>query len=260
MESLLPKKKTQQDVIAGIKHIVLYGLPKSGKTTAAALIDRNVILKFEPNSNIYVESYNVDFSYDANSPDSIKQTLEKIKKIVEELKQDTTFKFVTIDSLSSILPLAEYVGEILYSQTSFGKNWFTELKKDYHSILNLPRGAGYDFYKKGLNKIYDALFSSGKIIITLAHVKDKVNADGNVSMLEIDAPGNISRSIAKDAQMIGYVYRATPEEVYVSFNNAGNVLTGSTVPKLHGKSFLISKKIDDNTIVGLWKEMLPELF
>jgi len=261
MESLLPKQKTQDDLIKKVNHIILYGLPKSGKTTAAALIENNLILKFEKNATTSVASYSIDLSYQEANIETIKAILEKLAKIVEELKQDKQFKFVTIDTLSSLLPIAEYVGEVLYSQTLIGKNWFTTNKKEYGSILNLPRGIGYDFLKKGLNKIYEHLMTSGKIIITLAHVKDKYNENNVVTMSEIDAPGSISRNLAKDAQIIGYVFRGNPDEVYVSFENGNNILTGSTIPKLHGKKFLITKRNPETQeIKGYWEDMLPELF
>ncbi|GIU70090.1 MAG: hypothetical protein KatS3mg002_1326 [Candidatus Woesearchaeota archaeon] len=237
---------------SNIKHVVLYALPKIGKTTAVSLIPNNVILAFEDQS-FFVEADIIDMR--ANNDEQIKNKLKELPEYVKSLKE-AGYKFITIDTLSSMLPFGKYLGEALYSKTLIGKNWFSKNKAEYGDLLNLPKGLGYEYLRQGINRIYDYLFDSGLKVITVAHVKEKYSDEtGNVSMLDIDAPGSLSRSIAKDAQIVGYLTKKKKDEVWISFKNFDNTITGTIIKELQDTEILLTKREDDK-IISNWDEIL----
>ncbi len=238
--------------LKNVNHIIIYALPKVGKTTAVSMIPKNVILAFEDQA-FYCEGDMIDMR--ANTEETIKEKLKQLPDIINEIKS-ANYNFVTIDTLSSMIPYAKYLGELLYSKTVIGKNWFTKGKADYGDLLNIPKGLGYEYLKQGVTKFYDLLFSNNLKVITVAHVKEKYMDDsGTISMLDIDAPGPVSRMLAKEAQIIGYLSKRKTDEVWISFKNTENILTGTIVPDLQGKDFILTKKKDDK-FESNWEEIL----
>jgi hypothetical protein len=61
--------------------------------------------------------------------------------------------------------------------------------------------------------------------------------------------------LAKEAQIIGYLSKRKTDEVWISFKNTENILTGTIVPDLQGKDFILTKKKDDK-FESNWEEIL----
>ncbi len=247
-------KKTEANQKKDVKRIILYGLPKSGKTTLCSTLPNALFLSFERGTK-HIPNIDVIDLETPDNPKLLHETLQKIKLIINELKEDKKYKFVVIDSLSSMLPVAKYLGELLYSQTTIGKNWFTEGKQKYGDLINLPMAAGYDYWKKGVDKLYELLESSGKIIVTIAHLKEKAQQD-RASTIEIDAPSNISKHLSKESEVIGLVYKAKDNEVMLSFKNYGSVLCGTIIQELQDKEFVVTRRLEDGTIKSHIDELL----
>lgn len=248
----LPTEKVKSQKI--IRNAILFGLPKIGKTSLCAN-DYTLIISFEPNA--HVEGYKIDVSEHIKHPDKHIQIIKSLNSLMDELKNDTKFKYIAIDNLSSILPLAKTVGESIYSKTLLGSNWFSENKQKYGDLLNLPKGAGYDYLKQGYIKLKEMFNKSGKPIIWLGHIKDKYVEDNvnTVSFMEVDIPGSISRVMSKDADIIGHLFRVGNNHLVVSFKNNRNVLTGSNIPELANNEYVISEK-KDNTIISYLDEIM----
>lgn len=251
----IPQSKVKEDV--KIRNVILFGLPKIGKTTACS-IDSSIVFSFE-NTNPFIESYKIDLSeyMKSGSPDTYNEILKQMVEVCNQLKGNDKFKYIVIDSLSSMLPLAKHIGEVLYSRTAIGKNWFSELKPKYGDLLNLPKGLGYDFMKKGFEKIKDIFNSTNKTCIWIGHIKDKyVDTDvSQVGYSEVDIPGSISRMFSKDAEIVGYLYKKTDKYLIVSFKNNSNVLCGTNVPYLSNKEFILSE-LKGDTVVSYLDELL----
>lgn len=248
----LPKQKQKPE--KKIKNCILYGLPKSGKSTLCA-IDNSIIFSFEDNTN-NLEAYVINL-YPYIKSDNTDYTLliKDISDILNELKQNNQFKYIVVDNLSSIIPLAKYIAEVIYSRTLMGKAWFTKNKAEYKDILNLPMGAGYDYLRQAFEKLIYMFNNTGKTTIWIGHIKDKYANDGTISFTEVDMPGSSARMLSKHAEAIGYVYRAEKDKVYVSFENLGNILSGSNFIEFSGKVFLGSE-FKDNKVVSYLDDIL----
>lgn len=254
----IPKEKNKIEN-RPLRNVVLFGLPKIGKSSLAAN-DETLIISFEHNTS-HVEGYIIDLS----ERKEYKELLKDIKDLCDKLKEDTKFRYIAVDNLSSLLPLVKYIAEVLYNNTAIGKNWFVENKQKYGDILNLPKGMGYDFLKQAYIKMIEIFNGTGKTCIWLAHVKDKyVEEAGIVSMMEVDIPISSARAFGKESEAIGYLYRikddttksvlnpkteVTGDKLIVSFIPAErNVLCGSNVRWLANKEFIGSELRKDGSV------------
>lgn len=247
----IPKEKNKAED-KPLKNVVLFGLPKIGKSSLVAN-DETLIISFEHNTS-HVEGYIIDLS----DRKDYKELLKDLKDLCDNLKNEDNFRYIAIDNLSSLMPLVKHIAEILYSNTIIGKNWFSDTKQKYGDVLNLPKGIGYDFLKQAYIKLMELFNSTGKTCIWLAHVKDKyMEETGLISMMEVDIPLSSARAFGKESEAIGYVYRSkdeqyksvlnekievTGDKVIISFVPAEkNVLCGSNVKWLSNKEFIGSE-------------------
>lgn len=213
---MLPKEKKKPEV-SKVNPILIYGMPKVGKSEAFAKLEKNLILDFE-GSTKRIECYKIDV-----------ETLKQFYEIVEELKKDTFFEYVTIDTITSMEKIAKDFAEFKYSKTTFGVNWYKEHKQRYLDITNLPNGLGHSFLKDAYVDMIRALLSTNKRIIIIGHVKDSYKDDGGISIQynDIDLHGMTKRALLnKYIEAIGYVYREKENENKISFVPNLNLVAG----------------------------------
>ncbi len=112
MSIVLPTKKVAADR-TNPKRLVIYSKPKTGKTTAYAGLDDNLILDLE-NGADYVEALKLKVN-------SLQELLEAGKAIKEAGKP---YKYVTIDTVTALEDMVGPLAIKLYKQTSMGKNYY----------------------------------------------------------------------------------------------------------------------------------------
>ncbi len=125
MSIVLPTKKVKAER-QNPKRIVIYSKPKTGKTTAYAGLDNNLILDLE-NGADYVDALKVNIN-------SLQELLDTGKAIKEAGKP---YKFITVDTVTALEDMIMPLAIKLYKQTPMGKNF------DGDTVITLPNGAGY---------------------------------------------------------------------------------------------------------------------
>lgn len=154
-ELVLPTKKVGSTRV-NPKRMVVYSKPKTGKTTAFAGLDNNLIIDLE-NGTEYVDALKVK----ANS-------LADIRKIGEAIKvANYPYQRVTIDTVTA---LEDMVGELaikLYKNTAMGARWSGD------NILTLPNGAGYLYVRQAFFQVLDYIDTFAPEIILSGHIKDE---------------------------------------------------------------------------------------
>lgn len=108
------------------KNLIIFGLPKAGKTTALSTLPNNLILDIEDGSD-YVSALKVK----ANNVKEIKEVCEAIKEA------GCPYDFITIDTVTALEDLAKPLALALYKKTPAGMNDI--LTKD---VLTIAHGAG----------------------------------------------------------------------------------------------------------------------
>jgi hypothetical protein len=146
--------------------------------------------------------------------------------------------------------------EDLYSKSSMGKNWFTDGKPKYGSILNMPNGAGYPWLREAFTKVVDYLKTWAPRIILVGHVKDVV-LDKNGSefnALDLDLTGKLKRITSSQSDAIGYLFRKGNKNI-LSFKTTDEISCGARPEHLRNKEVVLSELIDEETLTTFWENV-----
>ena len=210
------------------KRIVIYSKPKTGKTTAYAGLDNNLILDLE-NGADYVDALKVKIS-------NLQELLDAGKAIKEAGKP---YDYVTIDTVTALEEMIMPLAIKLYRETSMGKNF------DGNTVANLPNGAGYLYIRQAFFQVLDFIDTLAPTIILSGHIKDKqVDDKGELVMsANIDLTGKIKSMICANADAIGYMFRKGNKTI-LSFKTNDEVTCGARPEHLRNEEIVITEMID----------------
>jgi hypothetical protein len=208
---------------------VIYSKPKTGKTTAFAGLDNNLILDLE-NGTEYVDALKVKIG-------SLQELLDVGKAIKEAGKP---YQFVTVDTVTALEEMIMPLAIKLYRQTPMGKNF------DGDTVTTLPNGAGYLYIRQAFFQVLDFIDTLAPTIILSGHIKDKqVDDKGELVMsANIDLTGKIRSLICANADAIGYMYRKGNKTI-LSFKTNEEVTCGARPEHLRNEEIVVSEMADD---------------
>ena len=242
---LIPKEKTKRKT-DNPKNLIMFGLPKVGKTTLLSMLPKCLIVDFEDGTD-YVESYAVKIS-------NYKQLFALAKELKETPGQ---FDFIAFDTTTALEDIALPYANKLYRDTVMGKNF-----DEGENVLKLPNGAGYQYLREAMQKMIGWFEKTIPNVILVGHVKDKsLNENGTeLNVKDLDLTGKIGRILSAASDAICYIYRDTETgNVMANFGDGSSVLCGSRIAQLSGKTILLSEKLEDNTIKTYWENIYPSL-
>jgi len=227
MSIVLPTKKVKAERV-NPKRIVIYSKPKTGKTTAYAGLEDNLIIDLE-NGADYVEALKVKVS-------SLQELLDTGKAIKAA---GNPYKYITIDTVTALEDMIMPLAIKLYRQTPMGKNY------DGDNVTTLPNGAGYLYIRQAFFQVLDFIDTLAPTIILSGHIKDKVVDDKGemVMSANIDLTGKIKSLICANADAIGYMYRKGNKTI-LSFKTNEEVTCGARPEHLRNEEIVISEMID----------------
>lgn len=227
MSIVLPTKKVKAER-QNPKRIVIYSKPKTGKTTAYAGLDDNLIIDLE-NGTDFIDALKVKIS-------SLQELLDTGKAIKAA---SNPYKFVTIDTVTALEDMIMPLAVKLYRATPMGKNY------DGDNITTLPNGAGYLYIRQAFFQVLDFIDTLAPTIILSGHIKDKVVDDKGemVMSANIDLTGKIKSLICANADAIGYMYRKGNQTI-LSFKTNEEVTCGARPEHLRNEEIVISEMID----------------
>jgi len=231
MEIVLPKKKVSA-TRTNPKRMIIYSKPKTGKTTAFAGLDDNLIIDLE-NGSDYVEALKVK----ANS-------LEELIAIGKQIKeQGKPYKYVTLDTVTALEDMVKPLAAKLYRETPMGKNFSGD------DVIKLPNGAGYLYIRQAFFQVLDFVDTLADTVILSGHIKDKqVDDKGELVMsANIDLTGKIKSLICANADAIGYMFRKG-DKVILSFKTNEEVTCGARPEHLRNQEIVISESVDGKII------------
>lgn len=235
---VLPLKKIQAERV-NPKRLVIYSKPKTGKTTAFAGLDENLIIDLEDGSD-YIEGYKVKA-----------KNLAELRQIGDALKEaNYPYKYVTIDTVTALEDMVLPLAKKLYQQTSMGKNF------DGDSVLKLANGAGYLYIRQAFFQVLDYIDTFAPHIILSGHIKDKqVDDKGELVMAaNIDLTGKIKSLICANADAIGYMYRKG-NKTFISFKSNDEVTCGARPVHLRNKEIVLVESNEEGNLSYGWNEI-----
>ena len=248
MSLTLPTSKIPA-VSTNPQYLVLYGLPKAGKTSCLAQLENNLIIDLEGGSQ-FIDAMAVQA-----------RTINDLGEIAQAIRAKNTevghnfYKHITIDNATRLEDICMSYACTLYRKTELGKNW----KGD--DVTTLARGAGYKYLRDAVKKVIDMFKDLCDEFILVGHVKDSItDKDGEeVNAKEIDLVGKLGKIICGMADAVGYVYRKD-NETHISFKSGGDgTIMEARARHIAGKDVVIATGNDDGSITTYWdKVYLPE--
>lgn len=244
---VLPKEKNKPKV-NNPRFLILYGKPKSGKTTIAAALDSNLIVDLEGGSE-YLSALSVQ----ARNINDLGAISNAIKAEIANTGKKP-YKFITIDNATRLEEMCLDYAKILYMQTPMGKTY----KGD--DIRTLPNGSGYLYIREAVKKVINMFKDLCENFILIGHTKDKIiNKDGEeLSEMALDLVGRLSDIICGEADAVGYIYRKKNETI-ISFEGGDNTIREARAPHLRGQKIVIADSDENNNVTVHWDRIyLPE--
>jgi hypothetical protein len=237
MSIILPTKKVKVERF-NPKRLIIYSKPKTGKTTAFAGLEDNLILDLEDGAD-YVEALKIKIN-------SLQDLLDAGKAIKEA---GCPYKYVTVDTVTALEDMIGPLAVKLYKQTSMGS------KYDGTNVLTLPNGAGYLYLRQAFFQVLDFIDTLAPNIILSGHIKDKqVDDKGEMVMsANIDLTGKIKSLICANADAIGYMFRKGNQTI-LSFKTSEEVTCGARPEHLRNQEIVISE-IVDGKITTYWDKV-----
>lgn len=244
MSLTLPTSKVPA-VSTNPRYMVLYGLPKAGKTSCLAHLEGNLIVDLEGGSQ-FIDAMAVQA-----------RTINDLGEIAQAIRAKNTevghnfYKRITIDNATRLEDICMSYACTLYRKTELGKNW----KGD--DVTTLPRGAGYKYLRDAVKKVIDMFKDLTDEFILVGHVKDSItDKDGQeVNAKEIDLVGKLGRIVCGMADAVGYVYRKD-NETHISFKSGGDGTSMEARARhIAGKDIVIATGNDDGSITTYWDKI-----
>lgn len=243
------------------KLMVLFGKPKSGKSTLMASLDDNLIVDLEDGYRALSVMSITAFS--ASALFEIKQALH----IKATQTGNRPYKYITIDNATRLEEMAlSYAAHIYRTSTPMGANWGM-LKDPNNPLINakdkngkpipdpkadvrlLPNGSGYLYLRKAVKELIDLFKPYCETLLLVAHVKDKqIQKNGEeMSEMSVDLAGKLGDIICGEADAIGYIYRQGKDTV-ISFEGGDSTIKEARPLHLRGKKFVVATSDDNNNV------------
>lgn len=220
--------------------MLMFSLPKAGKTHALTHLPNHLILDFDPREATRYYRCNSVYIPDLN-------TYSELRK---ELKEDGhKFDYLIIDTITSAMdsivrPLAVF-------------NWNKEQKQEDKrplswDITTLEWGAGWGYLREALKQIVKQLVPFGKYIIFTAHTGDKyIKKKGEeLTVKTVDLPGKLKNIFAVSSDAICTFYREDGNKCVMNFtHDEEEQEAGTRSPHLRNKIITVSEFDEEKQVL-----------
>jgi len=251
----LPTQKTKASRV-NPKKIILFSNPKSGKTTAVAALENNLILDLE-NGSEFLDALKINVLQLAR--DNNKTPLTVLKEIINTIRESNekkggyTYKFITLDTVSALEDIALELANILYRKTPMGRNWTGD------DVTKLPNGAGYQYLREAMDVILNEIEPLCDTLIILGHLKAKfVEKEGKeMESRGLALTGKIASILCSQVDAIGYVYR-DDNKTLVNFAPSESLIVGSRPDHLKNQTITLIESDKDGKLTIDWSKIFIE--
>lgn len=227
--------------------LLVYGLPKVGKTSSLAELENSITIDLERGSK-FVDSLHVS----CDTPAELAEFVAAIKEKNKSNGDKPFFKYGIVDTATKLEEFAETIGVQLYQSSSMGKSF----KGNALELKALPMGAGYGYIRNAYKMLVNTLAPLFDRLILVGHTKDKVTSkeDREVASIEVDLSGKLAQIVTQNVDAIGYVYRKK-DKLYLSFKTDGEIATGNRAKHLSGKEILLSEYDEKGKLITHWDQV-----
>lgn len=218
------------------KILILYGLPKVGKTEVLSQLDGCLTLDTEGGTDLYTMlKQHVNNARDFYDVIADVEAKGKARMAAGKTGADAfPYKYIAIDTIDELETFAEREATRLYKDSVIGKSF----KGD--SVLELPMGGGYYYLRQELTRMVDRMSAVCPRLILITHVKEKLLSKGgeDVKVNDISLTGKLGSIICAKADAIGYLSREVGKSnLRVSFETFESTVMGARCKYLAGQKF-----------------------
>lgn len=240
---ILPTEKIKAKVI-NPRFLIIFGKPKSGKTTIVSTLENNLIIDLEGGSE-FLDALSVQ----ARNITDLGEIATAIRAKNEESGKQFYYDHITIDNATRLEEITLSYALTLYQQTPMGKNY----KGD---VRTLPNGSGWFYIRIAVRKVIDMFKNLCKEFILVGHTKDKaINKEGEeLFEQQLDLAGKLSDILCGEADAICYTYRKKNETI-LSFQGGENNIVEARAPHLRGKKIVIANSDNEGIITTFWDKI-----
>ena len=226
------------------KNLIIYGVPKVGKTTLLSHLDSCLIIDIEDGSD-YVDAMKVKV-----------KTLSELQQVCKAIMEaGKPYKFIAIDTVTMLEEFAKPLALREYQKSPAGATFDGD-------ILTAPMGIGYSHLRLAVEKIIAMVSSVTTNLILVGHVKDKsiVSASGSEigNIKEFDLTGKLGRILAAKSDAIGFIHRDDESNLCINFETNGDATVGARPIHLANKNIIVSEKTEDG-FISHWDRIYPSL-
>ena len=227
------------------RNLIIFGLPKVGKTTVLSTLDNNLILDME-NGSDYVSALKIKIN-----------NFQELKEVIKEIKEaGKPYKFITIDTITAVEEMAKPIAIKLYQASPLYSDKYANVKDP----AALPNGSGWNFWREAIQKVVELIATAAPNLIICGHVKDAALAENaNGSLKTLDLTGKISRILSAKSDAIAFVHRDDDGNLCLQFGTDGEVLTGARPQHLANKDVIVAERNEDGTFTSHWERIYPSL-
>lgn len=167
------------------KYLLLYGKPKTGKTTMASRFPKNLLIAFEKGYNA-IDGIK---AIDVNKWSEFRQVLRQLEKPEAREMYDT----ITIDTTTIAYEMCE---QFVCSQNGV------------QSIRDIPWGQGWTLAKKEFESCLRKITMLGYGLVLISHIetrKEKTADDSEIEILAPSMPKRCYEVVNQIVDIIGYI-------------------------------------------------------
>jgi len=201
------------------KYLLLYGKPKTGKTTMASRFPKNLLVAFEKGYNAIDGIKAVD----VNKWSEFRQILRQLEKPEAQEMYDT----ITIDTTTIAYEMCE---QFVCSQNGV------------QSIRDIPWGQGWTLVKKEFESCLRKITMLGYGLVLISHIetrKEKTADDSEIEILAPSMPKRCYEVVNQIVDIIGYIATEWDDEGnshrWLYTRQTPTVMAGSRFPYLAPK-------------------------
>lgn len=238
---ILPTEKSKPKEI-NPRTLLLYGKPKSGKTTIVANLDNALILDLD-NGTDYLECMAVKV-----------KTLKDLREIAIAIeKAGKPYKYLVIDKITQLVDIAAEKAMENYLASGTAPNDPSKIVKH---IIELPKGLGHWYIWNAVSELLDYLKTLAEYTIILGDSADKQILDNSEEQEEItiDLSRKLGNIVMGRVDSVGYLYRKDNQTI-ISFKNGEKSLSDSRALHIRGKNIVIAESDEDNNLTIYWDKI-----
>jgi len=221
--------------------MVIAGFQKSGKTTALANLEDNLILDIEGGCD-FMDAMKVRIN-----------NLRDFSDLIRSLQaSEHKYRFITVDTGTKLEDIANEFAVINHQKSPIGKRWVGNPKE----ILLLANGLGYSLQRNAYLELLEWLKPYCQTLILVCHVKNSsFQKDGEeISMVDISLTGQLKTIVAANADAVGMFYRKKNQSI-LSFRGGESFLVEARPEHLRGSEFVVIESDDKNNMTFNWDKV-----